>query len=180
MTAIGTRPGRRQLLRLAFGAPLLASGCGWEPLYADRQTGPADAELSAIRVAPIRERIGQRLETLLRNALNPTGAPTPARYELRTTLAVTRSALGIQTQGLATRGKIDGYATFALVDIHSGKALLNSTTHSFDSFDIEPNGYATVVAADDARRRVATELSSEIVARLTVFLQRRAIGAATG
>ena len=60
------------LVALAVVAPLVLCGCGWEPLYADLQTGPASEELRAIKVQPIPERIGQRLEIALRNSLNPT------------------------------------------------------------------------------------------------------------
>jgi LPS-assembly lipoprotein len=157
---------------------LALSGCGWRPLYADAETGPADSELRAIKVDPISERTGQELELALRNLFNPTGIDTPQRYELKTTLAVARSELGIQSQGLATRSKIDGYATFVLSDLKTGKQLFKDTTHSFDTFDVEPSGYNTVVNDNDARKRVAEELSQEIVMRLTFFLQRRAAEAA--
>ena len=36
---------------LAREARVLA-GCGWAPLYANRETGPADADLRAIKVSP--------------------------------------------------------------------------------------------------------------------------------
>ena len=159
---------------IAFCIALLLSGCGWQPLYADLATGPADAELRAIRVDPISERTGQILELALRRTFNPTGIETPTRYGLKTTLAVARADLGIQAQGLATRSKIDGYATFVLSDLKTGKPLLTDTTHTFETFDVEPNGYATIVNDKDARTRVAEELSREMVARLTLFLQRRA------
>ena len=165
--------------RLALLLPLLAAGCGWHPLYAAPQTGPADAELRAIRVDPISERTGQRLELALRRAFNPTGIESPTRYELKTTLAVARADLGVQAQGLATRSKIDGYATFVLSDLRTGKQLLKDSTHTFDTFDVEPNGYATVVNDNDARARVAEELSREIVTRLILFMQRRAAEGAT-
>lgn len=172
----GSAIGRR--LALVLFLPLFAAGCGWQPLYAAPETGPADTELRAIHVDPISERIGQRLELALRRTFNPTGLDSPTRYELKTTLAVTRADLGIQAQGLATRSKVDGYATFVLSDSKTGKPLLKDTTHSFDTFDVEPNGYATVVNDNDARARVAEELSREIVARLTLFMQRRAAEAA--
>ena len=70
---------------------LTLSGCGWAPLYADPQSGPASAELRAIHVAPIPERIGQRLELALRNSLNPTAEPTRERYRCPTE-AATRCA----------------------------------------------------------------------------------------
>src|SRR5262245_44768876 len=90
---------------LAIGMPVIALGCGWEPLYGDLETEPASAELRAIKVDPISERIGQRLAIVLRNSLNPTGEPTTTRYQLTTTLTTYLSNLGIQSQGLATLGQ---------------------------------------------------------------------------
>ena len=63
------------------------------------------------------------------------------------------------------------FATYRLVDIASGKQLQASTVHAADSFDIQANGYSTVVAQDDAYTRCVVELNNEIVARLTLFTQ---------
>src|ERR1700731_1332397 len=114
---------RRTLLAFAVAAVAL-SGCGWAPLYADIDAGPASEERRTIRVDPIPERIGQRLEIALRNSLNPTGEPRTERYRLSTSLATYLSNLGIQSQGLATLGKLDVYATYYLVDVQSGTNLL--------------------------------------------------------
>ena len=165
---------RRAFLLSSIGALLALSGCGGVPLYADPETGPADAELRAIKVAPIAERIGQRLEWALRQSLNPDGLPTPQRYLLRTTLTVSRFDLGIQTQGLGTRGRLDVVATYALSDIKTGAQLLVGTTHAAQSFDILANEYSNIVAENDARRGAVEELSRELVIRLALFTQRRA------
>src|SRR4051794_28564143 len=109
---------RRTFLRGGIAASLaLLTGCGWEPLYADRVAGPADAELAAIKVAPIPERVGQILALRLRQWLNPTGAEIPSRYLLRTVLVVSRADLGVLTSGLGTRAQINMYAGFTLVEI---------------------------------------------------------------
>src|SRR5882672_6103293 len=79
--------------------PSILSGCGWAPLYADIEAGPTDTELRAIRVAPIAERIGQKLAIGLRDSLNPLNEPTPQRYTLRTTLLAQRADLGVVEQG---------------------------------------------------------------------------------
>jgi LPS-assembly lipoprotein len=159
---------------LAAGAPLMTLGCGWEPLYGDIETGPVSVELRAIKVDPIPERIGQRLAIALRNSLNPTGEPTPTRYQLSTTLTTYLSNLGIQSQGLATLGQLDAYATYKLVELKTGSVLLTNTVHVANSFDLNPNQYSTIVGEDDVRNRCVTELDQEIVTRLTLFLQRRA------
>jgi LPS-assembly lipoprotein len=149
------------------------SGCGWTPMYADIETGTASEELRAIKVDPIAERIGQRLEIALRSSLNPTGEPTPTRYRLSTRLIVITSNLGIQSQGLATLGQIDASATFWLIDFQTGGTLLSNTVHVANSFDLNPNQYSTVVGEDDAGVRSVAELDREIVTRLTLFMQRR-------
>ena len=149
---------RKTLLGLALALPFLLASCGWTPLYADRETGPADEDLRAIRIAPIPERIGQRLAIALRTALNPAGEPTPHRYLLHTTLQTVRADLGVQSQGLATRGKLDVSATYVLSEIRSGAQLLANTIHVAESFENLGNEYASVVTEDDARPRSVEEL----------------------
>jgi len=165
---------RLPLRALVLSAVFALAGCGWTPLYADRETGPADAELRAIKVSPIPERIGQRLAMALRESFNPDGAPSPQRYRLDTLLTATRSDLGIQQTGLGSRGKLDATVSFWLRDIKTGTALLANSVHTSESFDILANNYASVVAEEDARIRAVEELRRDIVTRLTLFLQRRA------
>jgi LPS-assembly lipoprotein len=166
-------PKRRLLLALALVPVVALSGCGWAPLYADRESGPADEDLRAIKVDPIPERIGQKLAWALRESFNPTGVSTPQRYRLRTLLTTARADLGIQSTGLGSRGKFDATAAFTLIDIKSGAALMATTSHVSESFDILANEYASVVAEDDARTRAVEELRRDMVTRLTLFLQRR-------
>src|SRR5437879_3013338 len=131
---------RRSLLAVAVGAAALGlSGCGWRPLYADRETGPGDAELRAIKVDPIPERIGQRLGLALRESLNPDGVPAPQRYRLSILLTTARADLGIQQTGLGSRGKLDANASITLRDIRTGAPLLTTTSHVAESFDILAN-----------------------------------------
>jgi LPS-assembly lipoprotein len=161
------------LVALITVAPVALFGCGWEPLYADPESGPAGDELRAIKVNPIPERIGQWLEIALRNSLNPSGEPAPSRYALNMTLVTYLGNLGIQSQGLATLGQIDAYANYTLVDLQNHATLLTNSVHVANSFDLNPNEYSTLVGADDARRRTVAELDQEIVTRLTLFMQRR-------
>lgn len=163
----------RVVIALGAAVAQMLSGCGWAPLYADIETGPASEELSAIKVDPIPERIGQRLEIALRNSLNPTGEPTTSRYLLKTRLSVVLGNLGIQSQGLATLGQLDVFADYTLSDLQSGSQLLANRLHVANSFDLNPNQYSTIVGEDDAAVRSVVELDQEIVNRLTLFMQRR-------
>ncbi len=160
-----------QLFPICAALPAILTGCGWEPLYADQQTAAGSAELRAIKVNPIAERIGQNLETGLRDSFNPGRIPTKQLYVLKVTLTQSLQDLGIQSQGLGTRGEVHIQANYSLVEISSGKILQNAGIHSNDSFDIQANGYSTVVAEDDAKTRCVEDLRREIVARLTMFMQ---------
>jgi LPS-assembly lipoprotein len=171
---------RRRLLGLSLALPALSAllgGCGWEPLYADRQAIPANADLRAIKVIPIAERVGQRLERGLRDSFNPTNEPTPAKYELRVALRTTAVDLGIQSQGLGTRGEVQVTATYTLSDIATHAPLQTGVVHASDSFDIQANGYSTVVAQNDAYVRTGEEIRREIVTRMTLLMQKRESGA---
>jgi len=151
------------------------AGCGgWAPLYANPQTGPAAADLRAVEVAPIAERIGQNLELALRAAFNPDGVPTPKRYMLRVTLQVTKQNLGITTQGFGTLGRTDAYAHFTLADSKTGEQVFAGVSHFNDSFDLLANGYSNVVAQNDSEIRVVDALRDNLLTRLTVFFQHRA------
>ena len=165
---------RFPLFALVLSTTLVLAGCGWTPLYANRESGPADAELRAIKVSPIPERIGQRLAMALRESFDPDGAPSPQRYRLDSLLTTARSDLGIQETGLGSRGKIDATVTFWLRDIKTGAQLIANTVHTAESFDILANNYASVVAEEDARIRAVEELRRDIVDRLTLFFQQRA------
>lgn len=159
---------------LALGLAPLAGCGGWVPLYADPVSAPSDESLRAITVAPMSERIGQKLAWALRESLNPTGIPTPQRYVLRTTLKTARSDLGVQSFGLGSRGKLDVFADYTLADGKSNAALLTANSHVAESFDILANEYAAIVAEQDAGTRAVEELRRDIVSQLTIFMRHRA------
>ena len=50
-------------------------GCGFQPLYGKHFDAYTPEELSAIKVSPIRDRIGQQLHNHLLSLLNPGGRP---------------------------------------------------------------------------------------------------------
>jgi LPS-assembly lipoprotein len=164
---------RRRLLAAALVLPATLAGCGWEPLYANHDSDVGSADLRAIQVARIPERVGQLLETALRNSFNPNSIETKPAYRLNVTLSRSVQDLAIQSQGLGTRGEVQLTASFSLIELATGKQLQSGTVHTSDSFDIQANGYSTVVAQDDASIRDVEEVRREIVARLTMFMQNK-------
>jgi LPS-assembly lipoprotein len=157
------------------GAWLLLSlaGCGFHPLYTEREQAAAETpELAAIRVLPIKDRIGQQLELALREALNPHGAVIDTRYQLSVALTVARYDLGILRDASSTRGRVDVVAVFQLLDAKSNKVVYSTRTQSTSSFNILNDAYSAEVAEEDARTRTVRDLTDDIVARLAIFLHR--------
>ena len=162
---------RRLIALAALTAPAILAGCGWEPLYGNPQTQPGATALRTIKVNPIPERPGQELEIGLRNSFNPTGDSVKQRYALTVSLERALYSTGIQSQGLGTRGEVHITAKYQLSDITTNKVVQTGFVHSSDAFDIEANGYSTIVAQNDATVRDIEEIRREIVARMTLYLQ---------
>ncbi len=161
---------RRALLAALAAAPLC--GCGFHPLYAGRTAGAYDPDLAAIKVAPIPDRAGQILALNLREKLNPRGVDMPVRYTLRTTITVARGDLGIQRNATSVRGQIDAVAHYDLTG-PDGAALFSGRSHTVSAFNIEPDGYATQVAQDDASQRALYDVSDDMVMNLSLFMRNR-------
>ncbi|HXZ00551.1 MAG TPA: hypothetical protein VEI03_11160 [Stellaceae bacterium] len=161
---------RRALLGLAL---LALAGCGFHPMYSEREMALDAPELAAITVGPIPNRVGQQLELSLREALNPQGLAASPRYRLNVALTMNRIDLGIQINATSTSGRIDAYATMTLVQLDTSKTIYTSRTQSTAYFNILTDAYAAQVAEDDARSRTVRDLTAEIRTRLALFLRDR-------
>ncbi|MGA2089823.1 MAG: LPS assembly lipoprotein LptE [Stellaceae bacterium] len=161
---------RRTLLIALAAAPL--GGCGFHPLYGGRTAGGYDPDLAAIKVMSIPNRDGQILALSLREKLNPRGVDTPARYTLKTVIALARGDLGIERNATSLRGQVDVTAAYDLI-APGGAILLHGRSHTISAFNIVQDGYATKVAEDDARERALNDVSDDIVMNLALFVRNR-------
>lgn len=164
---------RRSLL-LVLLLPLAA--CGFRPLYAERAEAVEEPSLAAIKVLPIRDRIGQELEWSLRESFNPRDIPVEPRYTLTISLTTTRVDLGLQRDATSTRARVDVYANFVLADVGSGKPVYSGRTQSTSAFNVLTDAYTAQVAEEDARSRTVRDLSEDIRTRLALFLRHQRAG----
>jgi LPS-assembly lipoprotein len=160
-----------RLAPVALALLLTLAGCGFHPLYGARAEAEDEPVLAAIRVAPIRDRIGQQLEFALREAFNPHGLSVTPRYTLNVVLQIVRVDLGIQRDASSTRGRVDVYATLVLNDAGTNSVLYTSRAQSTSAFNILQDAYAAEVAEEDARTRTVRDLTLEIRTRLALFLR---------
>jgi LPS-assembly lipoprotein len=160
---------RRAALLLLGGA---LAGCGFHPLYGGAATDEFDANLAAIKVTPIAERIGQLVANSLRDSFNPRSARVPTRYVLNVTMTNSVSDLAIRKDGTASREGYSANAAFTLLDGQGG-ALLSGTARATNSYDVGESEYAVIVANQDAQTRAAAEIAQEIRAQVALYFRRQ-------
>ncbi|MEE8393020.1 MAG: LPS assembly lipoprotein LptE [Rhodospirillales bacterium] len=161
---------------LSFFAAVIAIGaCGFQPMYGQRAGNTATEDLAAIEIKPISGRIGQYLHNQLLDRLNPRERPVNPEYVLRVTLVESVTRLAVRKSALATRANLVLNANFILYGARSEKmnSLFSGKSEVTSSYNIFDSDFATLMAEKEARNRAAIEISNNIRARLTVFLQQR-------
>jgi LPS-assembly lipoprotein len=161
---------RRALLAAAAAA---LAGCGFQPLYAEREEGEAEAELAAVKINTIPNRNGQILHNLLLDRMNPKGRPVAPLYALDIQLTEQKANIGIIKDSTATLAQLASTATYTLYDLKKRAVLQSGRSRSFTSYSIVQSEFATLAAEKDARERTLRELAEDITTKVAVYLSAR-------
>ncbi len=151
----------------------LLFGCGFEPLYSQRQRSVTLGETSAVAVAPIPERVGQLIRNELIDRLNPLGEPDRPRYRLVVTSSGRREGLAFQRDLTVTRYNFLLSASYVLSDGISGATVLRGQTRAVAAYNVVQSEFSNVIAERDAEARAAREVGEEVALRVAVFLGGR-------
>jgi LPS-assembly lipoprotein len=161
---------RQAALLLILG---LASGCGFRPLYGERSyRADVQAQMNAVDIAPIDDRLGQIVRNHLLDAMNPKGTPRSPAYRLEVVLTPTRENLAFRQDEAATRVNLRVAASYVLKRAHSDEVLERGGVRVITSYNVTRQEYATLIADHDAQKRAAREIADEIVSRLAVWFER--------
>lgn len=165
------------MLRRAIGllcCGLLLAGCGYRPLYASGQNASSlAADLAAVGIAPIPDRLGYLVRTRLLNQVNPFGQRQSLVYRLEVALTEERIELAVQNDRTATRFDIRVLAIVRLIHIQSDSVVFEAASRSSASYNVVTSDFATLVTARDAEDRVADQLSEDIALKVSLFLERQ-------
>ena len=137
-------------------------GCGFQPLYGNSFNAYAPVEFAAIKVKPIRDRIGQQLHNHLLSLLNPGGRPKKPRYVLAATVSESIASLGVRKSAFATRANLTLRVKYQLSPISGGETILSGNEAIIVSYNILDSDFATLMAEKDARARAVRELALAI------------------
>ena len=163
----------RALVPVILTCGLLLAGCGFEPLYGERDQAVAtESLLNRVAVPPIENRVGQLARIELTNRLTPTRpAPMPL-FTLNVKLSESKTSLAVEKDSSATRANLTIDAAFELKRISDGAKLTSGSVRSVNSYDILQSDFATLAAEQNARRRGAKDVADGIIDRLAIYLRR--------
>lgn len=162
--------------RLFAAALLLAvplAGCGLTPMYAGGGSGIVAQGLAGVEVAPIEGRDGWLVRNALRDRLATTATASEPRYRLDVLLDDDLEGLGLLTDDTVGRERLRLRARYQLVELGSGRVLVDATAGSDAGIDVVSSEYATIAAEQTALENLAREVADRIVTRLTLALRKQ-------
>jgi LPS-assembly lipoprotein len=142
------------------------SGC-FQPLYSEAAHPGLAADVRAIEVAPIQDRIGHYLADNLRSDLNGTGQTPPPKYRLTVTVSTGTVTPTVNSLiNVATSATVKAEAKFTLNKVDGGAEVLNGKATAAAAYDRSQQRYNDLRAERDAEIRLARALSAEISLRV--------------
>lgn len=163
-----------------FGFILLMSGCGFEPLYVQRDKagswyfgGKTDvsitSEMASIKIEPIANRFGQMVRNMLLDSLTPKGAPQNPQYRLKVELK-SRSIVqqAMRRDITATNERVAYKVVYELFG-ENNKKLLSGNSVAYVSYDIMDNPFSTTMAQKKTEADAAKIVAEDIALRIGAY-----------
>jgi len=156
---------------LALALPLAA--CGLQPMYAGGANGAVARGLAGVEVPAIEGKAGWLVRNALSDRLAAAGRGTSApRYRLDVRLDERLEGLGLLSDDTIGRERRTLRARYQLVDIGSGRIVLDATTGADAGIDVVSSEYATIAAEQTALEHLSREVAERIVTSLALTLRK--------
>jgi LPS-assembly lipoprotein len=150
----------------ALTLALLLGGC-FQPLYSESTHPGLVADLQAIEVVPIKDRIGHYLGDDLITNLNGTGSTPAAKYRLTVTVSEKTQTPTIESaSNSADSATVVGVAKFALTKVEGDQLVFKGEATTAAVYDRTLQGFTDLRAERDAEIRIARALADEIALRV--------------
>lgn len=165
---------RRATVGLIATAILGLAGCSEvRPLYAEGGAAgftPA-GDLAAIRVAPMRDRVGQRLRNELIRLITPSGEPGNPEYRMTLQLEVSEQDVLVRTTSEVDRKTVNLTVAYRILEIGTDTEVVAGKAFADASYNRVSSEFANIRAREDAEDRaaniVAEQIRTQVAARLT-------------
>jgi LPS-assembly lipoprotein len=153
--------------------PLLASGCGFQPVYGKKKpAGNVSQIYAGVSVDPIVGRDGQQFRAELEDALNPDGRmPERPAYRLHIGFGLREVAIGVARDATVSRYNIYFDSNYTLYRNSDGKQVTQGAIRHIGSYNNAANAYfSTYISRDDGIKRGISELAQMYRMRLGSYL----------
>lgn len=182
MSSADVKGGHRSVAtRVAVIAALCAmlAGCGsggFQPLYGSAVAGGGNIEqkLSAVDIAPIPGRVGQRIRNELIYQSAGGGSPLPPEYRLDVAIREYVTSTLVATDGNATAQVYNLDAAYKLVRMSDKKIIAEGNSYSRAGFERIRSIFSNVRARREAEDRAAKTIGEELRTRLLAHLSQPA------
>ena len=156
---------------MALSLAVLLSACGLHPMYAGGANGVVAQGLAGIDVSAIEGKPGWLVRNALVDRLGANQHSGPSRYRLDVRLDDKLEGLGLLSDDTVARERRTLRARYQLVDLATGKIVLDETAGSDAGIDVVSSEYATIAAEQTALENLAKEVAGRIVVRIALKLR---------
>jgi LPS-assembly lipoprotein len=151
---------------IAIISLLMLTACGFRPLYeAGGSSAAMQAEMSAVEISPIPDRLGQIMHNRLLDRLNVSGAQ---KYRLDIMLNQSSENYGTRPDAATTQEQLTMIATVKLTSLNDETVLFEEDMRARTSYDVVLSDFATVTQREDSARRLVLELAERVHRRLAL------------
>lgn len=151
------------------------AGCGLQPMYAGGANGTVARGLAGIDVPAIEGKSGWLVRNALSDRLAAAGsAGGSPRYRLDVRLDDRLEGLGLLSDDTIGRERRTLRARYQLVDVGSGRIVLDASAGADAGIDVVSSEYATIAAEQTALEHLAREIADRIVTNLALTLRQEA------
>lgn len=143
------------------------SGCGFEPLYAERNAPGISNLFATIQIQQPNNSpnssTNRAVYSALSKTLRPEGKPA---YRLDIWAEGNRTGALMDNNSREARTRFTLRVRFSLYDIAKGAVVTNGTVSASTSFNVDISEYANLIALESAQSRTANAVSEKIVLKL--------------
>ena len=155
---------------LPLALTLTLGACWLHPMYAGGAGGQVAQGLAAVEVSSIEGKSGWLMRNALVDRLG-SGKSSSARYRLDVRLDDKLEGLGLLSDDTVARERRTLRARYQLVDLSTGKIVLDETAGSDAGIDVVSSEYATIAAEQTALETLSKEVADRIVVRIALKLR---------
>ncbi|MCP4924291.1 MAG: hypothetical protein GY915_09770 [bacterium] len=167
----------RFLLPFLLLSSLFLKGCSFRPLL--KENSSAQSKIPFIKIAPIKDRGGQRLHNTLLTLLTPEGPPKKPLYELKIAFSSSQAGEIFSRSKVATRRSAKTRAVAKLLSLETKKTVWSQSFATQSAYSLKreqgKSAFANYIAGQKSTDRTIDLIAYDIHTHLAAFFEELSI-----